>query len=96
MGSFLRVNVHYLNLEEVLENRFDTVYACVMDGQPVYELQKFDKAILLIGNEGKGVSPNLLEKAGHKISIPARGKAESLNAAVATAVVVDNLVRILP
>lgn len=96
MGSFLRVNVHYVNLEEVLEGRYNTVYACVMDGEPVYKLQKFDKAILLIGNEGKGVSKSLLEKAGHKISIPARGKAESLNAAVATAVVVDNLVRILP
>ncbi len=96
MGSFARVQVHYVNLEEVLPSYAHRLYACVMDGEPVYDIKEIEKPIVLIGNEGKGVSEELIQLAQHKISIPKRGKAESLNAAVATAVIVDSLVRVLP
>lgn len=96
MGSFARVQVHYVNLEEVLTPYANRLYACVMNGTSVYEIKNADKPIVLIGNEGKGISDSLLQLAQNKISIPRRGKAESLNAAVATAVIVDCVVRVLP
>lgn len=93
MGSFIRVKVHYVNLEEVLQNHASQVYACAMDGENVYDTTPAKNAIVLVGNEGKGISDNLLALAKSKISIPRKGKAESLNAAVATAVIVDVLGR---
>lgn len=96
MGSFARVQVHYVNLEEVLAPYANRLYACVMDGEPVYDVKNAEKPIVLIGNEGKGVSDVLIQLAQYKISIPRKGKAESLNAAVATAVIIDSLVRVLP
>lgn len=96
MGSFARVQVHYVNLEEVLTPYANRLYACVMDGEPVYNIKNVEKAIIVIGNEGKGISDSLIQLSQNKISIPRRGKAESLNAAVATAVVIDSLVRVLP
>jgi RNA methyltransferase, TrmH family len=96
MGSYARVQVHYINLEQMLAPHALRLFACVMDGKPVYEITKAEKPIVIIGNEGKGISPAILALAKNKISIPRRGGAESLNAAVATAVVVDNLARILP
>lgn len=96
MGSFARVNVHYINLEEVLAPLGNTVYACVMDGESLYTIKPQQNSIVLIGNEGKGISEHLLKIAEKKISIPKKGGAESLNAAIATAVIVDHLVRMHP
>ena len=96
MGSFARVNVHYINLEEVLAPLGNTVYACVMDGESLYTIKPQQNSIVLIGNEGKGISEHLLKIAEKKISIPKKGGAESLNAAIATAVIVDHLARMHP
>lgn len=96
MGSYARVQVHYVNLAEVLAPHANRLYACVMDGMPVYDVQNAERPIILIGNEGKGLSDEIIALAQHKISIPRKGKAESLNAAVATAIIVDSLARVLP
>ncbi len=93
MGSFTRVKIHYVNLQEVLQPYAKDIYACVMNGQSVYDIEPTKNAIVLIGNEGRGVSDELLTLAKNKISIPRRGKAESLNVAVATAVIIDQLGR---
>lgn len=95
MGSFARVQVHYVDLEQTLAPHKTALYACTMEGAPVYDITTKENKIVLIGNEGSGISEGLLQMAGHQISVPRRGKAESLNAAVATAVVVDNLAQIL-
>lgn len=96
MGSFARVQVHYVELEEVLQPVANRLYACVMEGQSIYELGVVEQPIMLIGNEGKGISDSLLQLAQNKISIPRRGEAESLNAAVATGIICDALVRMHP
>lgn len=96
MGSYARVNVHYVDLETTLAPYKNRLYACVMDGEPVYNIKQANNPIIIIGNEGKGVSDEIIALSANKISIPRRGGAESLNAGVATAVIVDNLARILP
>lgn len=91
MGSFVRVQVHYTDLQKYLKNSKLQVFACVMDGESVYSV-KAGEGVLLIGSESHGIRDDVKELATVKITIPAKGKAESLNAAVATGIVCDRLI----
>ena len=94
MGSVARVQVVQTDLENYLQEwKEATVYAAVLDGQPVGKLGKKSNGILLIGNESKGISPSLLKSVPvQKITIPRKGRAESLNAAVATGILLSHLI----
>lgn len=86
MGSLARVRVHYAELEKIL-GKFGNVYAAVLGGENMYSLRPSPPAVLLIGNESRGVGAGLMKYAQHKISIPGfSAGADSLNAAIATAV----------
>lgn len=91
MGSIARVKVVYTDLEEFIERnpRLD-YYAAALDGAPLESFTPIEKGVIMIGNESKGLAGNLLAKATHKITIPKKGKAESLNAAVATAIILSH------
>ena len=87
MGSFLRVNVNYVNLKEFLLQYSDfPCYAAVLNGKDVRQVAISERCFLLIGNESKGISSELVDLDLLKISIPRFGAAESLNAAVATGI----------
>ena len=58
----------------------------------IYDI-KYNKKVIVIGNESKGVSKEILELADQKVKIPMLGKTESLNASVATAIIVYEYVR---
>jgi TrmH family RNA methyltransferase len=93
MGSIARVGVCYTRLEEWLATQSHTkIYAAVLEGQDIRKMNPLKEGILLIGNESKGISPALLEMANQRISIPQKGKAESLNAAVAAGIILSHLV----
>jgi TrmH family RNA methyltransferase len=62
-----------------------------MNGIPIQEVKKSNKSILLIENEGSGISNDLEKFIDKKISIPRFGKAESLNAAVACGILTHQL-----
>ena len=88
MGSLFRVNVVYTDLEEFFEqNSKLDVYGALLNGDNVYQktLNKIG-SVLLMGNESKGISKQLLPFITDKISIPKIGKAESLNVSTATAI----------
>jgi RNA methyltransferase, TrmH family len=91
MGAFLRVHTQEVNFLD-LKKRFPDVpvFATVINGQNIFDI-KIEKdptnGIIVIGNEGKGVSEAVLKMSDYKISIPGGGGAESLNAAVATGIV---------
>lgn len=89
MGSFLRVNIYYTELEAFLAQQSMPVYAAVLNGKPVKD--KATDAILLIGNESRGISAVLQPLCTHDISIERKGGAESLNAAVACGVLLAQL-----
>jgi TrmH family RNA methyltransferase len=91
MGSHLRVLFHFSTIESYLNQVKIPVLAATLDGNILYQFQPFEKAVLLIGNESKGLSDVLTQKANHKITIPKTGKAESLNAAVATGILCSHL-----
>lgn len=93
MGSFTRVNTWYGPLDKMLAEATVPVFGAVLDGENMYSSQKITEGILLIGNEGKGINPSLLSYITHPVTIPKTGGAESLNAAVATGILVSHLLR---
>lgn len=86
MGGHLRVQLHQADLPSFLADCTVPVLAATLDGAPVNGEARFEQAALLIGNESRGVHPDLLRFASKKLCIPRRGGAESLNAAVATGI----------
>ena len=92
MGSIARVNVLYADLEEfITENDLPPLFATTLQGKSIYEMEKITEGVIVIGNESKGISEELLQQATEKITIPKTGKAESLNAAVATGIILSHL-----
>lgn len=88
MGSLGRVNIIYTNLVDWFkENNEVPVYAATLDGRDVKQLTKPKEGILVIGNEANGVSAEVMKLVSEKITIPKSGEAESLNAAVATGII---------
>ncbi len=87
MGSIARVHVCYSDLVPVLKE-LGPVYAAVLDGKNIYSESLSSKGVILIGNESHGISEKLLKLVTEKIAIPNfSGQAESLNAAIASAVI---------
>jgi RNA methyltransferase, TrmH family len=94
MGSIARVKVFYTDLKKWLsEIDSPTICAATLDGLDVTKINKLSEGILLIGNESKGISPEIMTLANTRITIPGRGQAESLNAAVATGIILSHLVK---
>lgn len=89
MGSFTRVRIERGELSDLLSGK--NILAAVLDGHNIRELSE-NEGVILIGSEANGISEELLKALNSKkITIPAAGKAESLNAAVATAVICERL-----
>ena len=89
MGSLARVQVFYKDLQAWLAGMQDCcIVATSMDGQSVYEFAFDSPTVLVIGNEGSGLSKQMQELATDVITIPRYGGAESLNAAMATGIIV--------
>ncbi len=95
MGSIARVNVTYTDLENfIIDNKQINVYAATLAGTPLYTFKKITEGLVLIGNESKGVKTDLLRLVSGQITIPRFGGAESLNAAVATGIIISHLANI--
>lgn len=92
MGSFVRVNIWYGNVEEILTNHKLPVYGAVLNGNNLFENTDAKEGFLIIGNEGKGIRTNLLPVINYPVTIPKKGGAESLNAAIATGILLSRLV----
>ena len=89
MGSFLRVNVFYDDLKPFLLENQDKVYAALMDGIPYQQVPKDKVKMILLGNEGKGISPELLPLLKNPLTIPGKGQAESLNVGIACGILLS-------
>jgi TrmH family RNA methyltransferase len=93
MGSFLRVKVHYQDILEIANQTQLPLMVAVLEGQNIHQGSLPKEGILVIGNEGHGVNGSIISKAKHKLTIPSYGGAESLNAAISTAIILDNLIK---
>ena len=93
MGSFARVRAVVAELVGALGGVRAPVIGCALEGRDVHSLPPVADAVIVIGSEGRGLSESVHGLLTCSVTIPRRGRAESLNAAVAAAVVCDNLRR---
>jgi TrmH family RNA methyltransferase len=91
MGSFIRVSCWYQHLPEILSSVDVPIYGALLKGQSVNQLSALKEGILVIGNESKGIREAVLPLITKAITIPRIGQAESLNAAVATGILLSHL-----
>jgi len=91
MASIARVTVYYDEKDTWLSKQDRAIYAAVLGSRSMNEVKLQPDAVLMIGNESKGLSEEALRYATERISIPGRGGAESLNAAVATGILLSHL-----
>lgn len=93
MGSLARVNIVYDDLAEWLKQHRDLrVYAADLEGQDVKRADAAKKGVLVIGNEARGICDAVMQLVNVRVTIPRKGGAESLNAAVATGILLSHLV----
>ena len=92
MASISRINVWYDTNEEWLAKQKVSILAATLNGKSIYNQQKIVEGILLIGNESRGVRQEFLQHSRTEITIPKIGTAESLNAAVATGILLSHLI----
>ncbi|EMR04300.1 putative methyltransferase [Cesiribacter andamanensis AMV16] len=95
-GSFTRVQAYYTELLPFLEQQRLPVYGADLQGEPVHSFAFPEGGYLLMGSEAHGISPLVAAKLSGRLTIPAYGQAESLNVAIATAIICDNLRRSQP
>lgn len=96
MGSITRVNISYVNLEELLNNEDIVVFGAFMDGQNVYEKSLPHTGVLVLGNEANGISSSIESLINSRIAIPRFGAiqaTESLNVAAAAAILLSEFKR---
>lgn len=94
MGSFTRVALFYTSLVEYFEKLpGESVMGAVMNGESVYSGEFPANGYLIMGNESNGIETDLIKYINNQLTIPRLGGAESLNVGVATAVILDNLIR---
>ena len=97
MGAIFRVNIieseNLVNtLKEIKKHKFKVVATSLQTEESIYDID-YKKKVIIIGNEANGVSKEVLEMSDQKVKIPMPGKTESLNAAVATGVILYEYVR---
>jgi TrmH family RNA methyltransferase len=94
MGSIGRIQVSYKDLKKFFQETTEIEkYATLPDAPSMFELKPLREAIILIGNESHGIGSELLKLCRHRISIPRKGAAESLNAAVATGIILSHFIQ---
>ena len=97
MGAIFRIKIIESEdlektLREIKKHKFKVVVTSLQTENSIYEIN-YNKKVIVIGNEAKGVEKNIQELADEKIKIPMLGKTESLNASVATGIVLYEYVR---
>lgn len=93
MGAIARVRLHYLPLAETLQQTECNypIYGTLLEGKNIYERDLKNNGLIIMGNEGKGLSPEIRRLVTDSLYIPSyptdRPTSESLNVAIATAIV---------
>lgn len=91
MGAIARVQVHYVDLEAFIKSAQPTaIYGTFLEGNFIYSEPLTPNGLIIMGNEGKGISHKIKQLVTHKLFIPnypqGRETSESLNVAIATAI----------
>lgn len=91
MGAISRVQIHYLDLAGLITTIDCPIYGTFLEGQNIYQEQLTATGVIVMGSEGRGISPEVAACVNRKLYIPPypadRRGSESLNVAIATAIV---------
>ncbi|EDM43781.1 RNA methyltransferase, TrmH family protein [unidentified eubacterium SCB49] len=96
MGSLARVVISYVDIKSLLQETTLPIYGGVLEGVSLYSEKIEEDSYLVVGNEGNGISEEIIAILTHKITIPQYGasqKTESLNVATATAILLSEVMR---
>lgn len=93
MGSLARVNMQYVNLMDFIKQNNLPVFGALLAGNNIYNTDFGDNGLIVMGNEGNGIRPDIEALIQHRITIPQAGKTESLNVAIATAIFCSEISR---
>ena len=91
MGSIARVDIIYISLSDLIDSLPTDfpVYGTLLDGENIYTHPLTPYGLIVMGNEGNGISPEIRQRVNHRLLIPSYRQddtAESLNVAIATAI----------
>ncbi len=90
MGSLAHIRIHYCDLKELLKDASCPIYGTLLDGEDIYQKSLTKNGVIVMGNEGNGISAEIRAMVTEKLLIPnfsvSSEKAESLNVAIATAI----------
>ena len=101
MGSIARVRIHYTNLPDFLRSlpKDTPIYGTLLDGEDIYAQPLTPNGVIVMGNEGNGISQEVRTLLTHRLLIPsfaaakaesaATGSPESLNVSIATAIILS-------
>ncbi len=93
MGSLSRMKMSYTNLPNFLKSVEIPVYGALLNGRSVYNTAFKNEGIIVLGNEGQGITEEVLKYINHPITIPRFGEAESLNVAISAAIFCSEIKR---
>lgn len=93
MGSLARIKIYYTDLETLLPALNLPMFGAMLDGDNIYTADFGSEGLILMGNEGNGIRPNIQPLITQAITIPRVGEAESLNVSIATALFCSEISR---
>ncbi len=93
MGAIFRINVIYCDLVDYLTETKEPIFGALLEGENIYKKTVKPNGILVLGNEGNGISKEVISLIKNPITIPRFGKAESLNVSVATGILLSEFFR---
>jgi RNA methyltransferase, TrmH family len=93
MGSLPRITISYTNLAELLKDCPVPVYGALLDGESIYQTNFGKEGIVVLGNEGNGISAEIRRLINKPVTIPSFGKAESLNVAISASIFCSEIKR---
>ena len=95
MGSLARIDVSYQDLSTFLKDIKIPIFGAMLDGNSLYETNWGKEGLVILGNEGQGVSEEVIKFINNPVTIPRVGQAESLNVAVSAAIFCADIRRFL-
>lgn len=91
MGALARVEIHYTDLQNFLRNVNSPIYGTFLDGEDLYQKNLSQCGVIVMGNEGKGISQPIADCVTHRLLIPPYPAdalpTDSLNVAMATGII---------
>ncbi|MDH5827701.1 TrmH family RNA methyltransferase [Sphingobacterium faecium] len=94
MGSLSRTQVHYIDLKNFILEAKIPVFGALLNGDSIYHTDWTNEGFIVLGNEGNGISDEIIALVDKPITIPRIGEAESLNVAVATTIFCSEIARL--